>query len=198
MTGRRPRRRVSMTSILARMTASTRRVGLRALGRLGRDQKGATAVEFAFVAMPFFALMFAIIETGLMFFGDQALDSAVTDVSRQIRTGQAQQAGMSASDFKTAICNEVVGLINCANLKVDVETYASFSAITLSTPPIDPNTNQPKVTENYPVTHGGDIVVVRAYYNWPLFVPVLDSYLGNNGSSLLIATAAFRNEPFSW
>jgi Flp pilus assembly protein TadG len=187
-----------MASMLARTTASLRRAGLRALGRLGRDQKGATAVEFAFVAMPFFALMFAIIETGLMFFGNQALDSAVADVSRQIRTGQAQQAGMSASAFKAAVCDGVAGLINCDNLKVDVQTYPSFSAITLPTPKIDPATNQPQVTENYPATHGGDIVVVRAYYNWPLFVPGLDSYFGNNGSALMIATAAFRNEPFSW
>ena len=184
--------------MLARTTASLRRAGLRALGRLGRDQKGATAVEFGFVALPFFALMFAIIETGLMFFGDQALDSAVADASRQIRTGQAQQTDMSASAFKAAICKGVAGLINCDNLKVVVQTYTDFSAITLSIPKIDPTTNLPQVTENYPVTHGGNIVVVRAYYNWPLFVPGMDSYLGNNGSTLMIATAAFRNEPFPW
>ncbi len=40
----------------------------RLLGRYRRDSKGATAIEFAFVALPFFALLFAIIETALVFF----------------------------------------------------------------------------------------------------------------------------------
>ncbi len=45
----------------------------------------------------------------------------------------------------------------------------------------------------------GDVVVVRAFYEWPLaklFPKAID--LGNlqNGDRLLVATAVFRNEPF--
>ena len=168
------------------------------LVRFHRNQTGATVVEFALVAAPFFALLFAIIETALLFFADQALDTAVTTTARLIRTGQAQEAGVSAAAFKTDICNELGGLVNCDNLKVDVQTYASFDAVNLGVP-LDKDGNL-KVTENYNLGHGGNIVVVRAYYEWPTFVPMLGNNLADmpNGTHLLVATAAFRNEPFSW
>ncbi len=168
------------------------------LARFRRNQDGATVVEFALVATPFFALMFAIIETALLFFADQALDTAVSSASRLIRTGQAQEEGMSASAFKTAICDEMGALLDCSKLKVDVEKYSNFDAINLGTP-VDADGNL-KVTENYNTGHGGDIVVVRTYYEWPTFVTGLGNNLANmpDGTHLLVATAAFRNEPFSW
>ncbi len=51
--------------------------GLRRLiVRFGRKDDGAAAVEFAFVVVPFFAILFAIIELALVFFaeGDLALE----------------------------------------------------------------------------------------------------------------------------
>ena len=43
-------------------------------------------------------------------------------------------------------------------------------------------------------------MVVRAYYEWPVIVDLLGNNLADmpNGTHLLVATAAFRNEPFSW
>ena len=40
----------------------------------------------------------------------------------------------------------------------------------------------------------GDIVVVRLFYQWPIYVSLLSNMTGNN--RLLVATSAFRNEPF--
>jgi Flp pilus assembly protein TadG len=182
-----------------------RAAGRGMLMRFRRNQDGATAVEFALVAAPFFALMFAIIETALLFFADQTFDTAVSSAARLIRTGQAQEAGMSASDFKAAICNPDLAqdrsglgaLFDCSKIKIDVKTYSNFSDISL-TPPIDPTTKELNVTENYQPGVGGNIVVVRAYYEWPTFVPGLGNNLADmpDGTHLLVATAAFRNEPF--
>jgi Flp pilus assembly protein TadG len=189
-----------MASFFTRTIALARRAATRGgFKRFGRNQSGATVVEFALVATPFFALLFAIIETALLFFADQTLDTAVSSAARLIRTGQAQEDGMSASDFKTEICNQIVGLFNCdSGLKVDVRKYSNFDAIDLATP-VDTDGNL-HVTENYQTGHGGDIVVVRAYYEWPTFVAGLGNNLANmpDGTHLLVATAAFRNEPFSW
>lgn len=189
-----------MASFFANTITLARRAATRCgLVRFRRNQSGATVVEFALVALPFFALMFAIIETALLFFADQALDTAVSSAARLIRTGQAQEQGLSASDFKTLICNEVGALFNCSTgLKVDVQEYPNFDAISL-TPPLDANGNL-KVTENYNAGHGGDIVVVRAYYEWPVMVNLFGAGLADmpDGTHLLTATAAFRNEPFSW
>jgi len=42
-------------------------------------------------------------------------------------------------------------------------------------------------------------VLVRAYYQWPVFTPLLDFFLANMSGSnhLLASAAAFRNEPYT-
>ena len=168
--------------------------------RLHRNENGATTVEFALIALPFFALLFAILETGMAFFAANVLETAVTNSARLIRTGQAQTQGITAQTFKDSICSQLVYMFNCSSgLYVDVETFASFAAITL-TPPLDQNGNLKQNGYVYQAGHGGDIVVVRAYYEWPTFVTQLGNNLADmpDGSHLLVATAAFRNEPFPW
>ena len=44
-----------------------------------------------------------IMETAIIFFAGQALETAVADSSRLIMTGQAQNASYTASSFKTAV-----------------------------------------------------------------------------------------------
>jgi Flp pilus assembly protein TadG len=196
--------RTAMTSIPDRLRTLPRRASRSWLPRrvrgFGGNQQASTAIEFGIVALPFFALIFAIIETALAFFAGQALETAVTTASRAIRTGAAQSAGLTASTFKASICSQLTYLFSCnAGLYVDVKTYASFAAISLGIP-VDANGNLMTVGYTYNAGHGGDIVVVRAYYEWPVFV----NQLGNNlatqpdGTHLLTATSAFRNEPFPW
>ena len=68
--------------------------------RFVRQQDGAAAVEFALVAAPFLALIFAILETALVFFAGQALETAVANSSRLIMTGQAQNPEFLANGFQ--------------------------------------------------------------------------------------------------
>src|SRR5689334_17386113 len=90
------------------------------LRRFRRNRDGAAAVEFGLVIIPFAALTFAILETGLVFFADQALETSVERASRLIKTGQAQQASYDATTFKSKICYWADTFMNCtANLKVD-------------------------------------------------------------------------------
>lgn len=174
--------------------------GRRLLGRrLRRDESGATAIEFGLVALPFFALMFAILETALLFLASQTLETAVSDAARLIRTGQAQQASYNETSLKTAICNRIYMLFGCIdNLKIDVRTSETFDSINLDDPVEDGELKTDDFIYND--GHGGDIVVVRAFYEWPTFVKLLGQDYSNlaNGKHLLAATAAFKNEPFPW
>jgi len=98
--------------------------------RFIRQQDGATAVEFAMVAAPFLAMVFAIIETALVFFAGQALETAGADSARLIMTGQAQTQGYDQAKFKQAVCAKIYGLFDCTNgLYVDVKNYTTFGAI---------------------------------------------------------------------
>ena len=57
----------------------------------------------AMVAAPFLALVFAILETAIVFFAGQTLETAAADSARLIMTGQAQTTGLRARrEFKTA------------------------------------------------------------------------------------------------
>ena len=107
--------------------------------RFVRRQDGAVAVEFGLILLPFLALMFGIMETALVFFADQTLETAVADSARLIMTGQAQTQNLTATTFKNAVCARIYGLFNCqAGVYVDVRTYSSFGGITY-TPPLDNN-----------------------------------------------------------
>src|SRR3569832_271015 len=82
-----------------------RRKGL--LARFARAERGATAVEFAFVARPFLGLRFAVFELGLVFLVGTTLENATEIAARQIRTGELQTSGGSASTFKAAVCAQM-------------------------------------------------------------------------------------------
>jgi Flp pilus assembly protein TadG len=171
----------------------------RPLARLIRQQDGATTVEFALIAAPFLALIFAILETAIVFFAGQALETAAADSARLIMTGQAQTQGYSQTQFKNAVCGKIFGLFNCAGgLYVDVKTYASFANINNSQLPVDANGNLQTGSFGYQPGGPGDIVVVRLMYQWPVYVSLLGLNLSDLSGSkrLLISTVAFRNEPY--
>src|SRR5690348_2732514 len=80
------------------------------MGRFIRQQDGANAVEFGMVVAPFLALVFHIIETALVFFAGQTLETAGLDSARLIMTGQAQTQGFSQAQYKNAVCAKIYGL----------------------------------------------------------------------------------------
>jgi Flp pilus assembly protein TadG len=169
-----------------------------AVRRLARQQDGSAAVEFGLVAAPFLALVFAIMETAVIFFAGQALETAVADSSRLIMTGQAQTGSYSAATFKNAVCAKIFGLFDCQNgVFVDVQKFSSFASVT-NPSPVDSHGNFTP-PNNYNPGGPGDIVLVRLFYKWPVYVSLLGLNLSNvnGGNRLLAATAAFRNEPYA-
>jgi Flp pilus assembly protein TadG len=170
----------------------------RAARRFARQQDGAAAVEFALVALPFFALIFAILETALVFFAGQTLETAVSDTGRLIMTGQAQSAGFSQADFKTQVCARLAGgLFDCTNgVYVNVKSYTSFGTVNTTAPVANSQFDTTKM--NYTPGTPGCIVAVSLYYQWPVYVSMLGDNLSNlnGGKRLLAATSVFRNEPY--
>jgi len=166
--------------------------------RFIRHQDGATTVEFAMVAAPFLAMIFAIVETAIVFFAGQALETAGADSARLIMTGQAQTQGFDQAKFKQAVCAKIYGLFDCAaGLYVDVKNYSSFASINTAKP-IDANGNLQTGTFGYAPGGPGDIVVVRLLYQWPVYVSLLGLNMADTGGSkrTLMSTIAFRNEPY--
>jgi Flp pilus assembly protein TadG len=172
----------------------------RFIGRFARGRRGAAAVEFALVSIPFFALMFGIIEVGLIYFVATTLEAATNEAARQIRTGQLQGQATpeTAAGFKTLICGQLAWLgSNCTNnLTVQVQTFSSFQTVTQPSPIVNGQINQNNLT--FSLGGPGDIVLVQAFYQWTVLAPALDR-IGtplNGGKMLLTSTSVFRNEPY--
>lgn len=170
----------------------------RLLRRFKNDRDASVAIEFAFIALPFLALILAIFQTSMVHVTSMTLQSAVTDASRLIRTGQAKTMGQAA--FTDEICKHVTATFDCKSLiKVDVKSYSSFSAATAPPVPVkDGVIDTSTFGTSFDTGGAGKIVVVQAAIAYPIVVPLLGNSLVNlNGSKLLImASAAFKNEAF--
>lgn len=167
------------------------------LKNLRKNENGFTAVEFAMVVGPFIALLFGIIEVALVYFATFTLENAVEQAARMIRTGQIQMGGFSASAFKTKVCDQAAGFMDCNKLRVDVRSFGTFGGVT---PPnaFDANGNLKANFEQFSAGNGGDVVLVTVYYEWDLVAKIPGVGLGNmpSGARLIQASVAFKNEPF--
>ncbi len=170
--------------------------------RFSKNRRGSAAVEFAFIAPLFFALIFAIMETAMVFFAGQILETGTQDTARMLFTNQAQGNSWDQNTFKNDLCSRVSVLLDCTGVFIDVKSYPAGTPANLSDPI---NAQGQFVSSNFsyspPPPNSSNIVVVRTYYQWPLFVTKLGYNLANIGSGsdnskkLLAATAAFRVEP---
>jgi len=167
-----------------------------------RDSSGSAAVEFSLVAVPFFALLFAIIETGIVFFAGQVLESGVQDSGRLVYTNQMTGTNTTAAQFKADLCNRVSVLMSCANLDIDIKYFAAGTTIVL-TDPIDGSGNYDTsgLGFNLPAANSTGTVVIRGFYRWPMYVTGLGYNIANigrgtsNSSRLLTGLTAFHLEP---
>lgn len=167
--------------------------------RLMRAREGSTAVEFALIALPFFMLLFAILEIGLILLLDAVVETAVADTGRLVRTGQTQTQNIDKAMMKARLCDEMSVFANdCASRAyLDVRVVNDFSTpLDQEDPMFSGAFDKSKVD----VKPGGpgDMVMVRVWYEHPVVTPFLKQALtkGQDGNVMLTTTMAFRNEPF--
>lgn len=180
------------------MFARRNRLG-RALRRFGRARKGHAAVEFALVAIPFFLLIVGLAEIALLGFAQTSLNFAVSNVARDIRTGNAQLQGFTQTTMEDRLCDDMTTflVLNCEdNLFLDVKKFDSFLSINLDSP--IQNGQFDSGGFDYQPGAPSEIVVVRAYYRWSMLTPVFGDVFQNieGGHRILTATMMFRNEPY--
>lgn len=178
-----------------------KRTGL--VKRWGRDTSGATAIEFAIVAFPFFLFAFGVLGMGLHYFTNTSLEHAVETAARKIRTGQAQVEGKTLADFKQMVCDLGNGYIKCDNkLQIHVQSGANWAAITPK--PCATNgqltASSGQGTDALKASSGeaGAVVLVTACYEWDMAQKLPFLLMGNlaNGSALVQSVATFRTEPY--
>lgn len=164
------------------------------LGRFAKERSGVAAIEFSILALPFFLLIFAILECCIAFVAQEMMANAVDDVSRQLRTGQLDPGEIDEDQIHEALCSRMRILFpsNCPELRVDLRNFASFRDASREVDgglvPIeykfDPG---PAASKN----------VIRVFHPWPVITDILrDRIASPDGTWMLFATATWQNEPF--
>lgn len=166
--------------------------------RLLRDTRGASLIEFAFIAPAFFAILVAIMQTGMVYLAQGGLETAADTASRLLMTGQAQDGGMTADQYRTQVCQALPPYLKCSDLYVDVTTASNFAGANLGPPTMTYNASTGAVTNSFAYNTGtqGAIVVVRLMYLWPVIPAPFGFNLANQPKSkrLLMATAVLKTE----
>ncbi len=164
---------------------------------LRRDQKGATAVEFALLIGPFLFLLLGLMEVSMQYFIATAMDYSVQRTARLIRTGQAQESNLSVDDLRTTMCENMLDIFDCTHNSYFSVTELNSLAATKATLPVK-SSGDFLDSKIYNVGHGGSYIVVRGYFQ---FAPLFDVFGAlsprlPNGNRIAAASALFRNEPF--
>lgn len=172
---------------------------VRALSRFGGARQGATVVEFALIAPPFFALLIAVFEMTLYLFAQQTLQNAAVEAGRLIMTGQAQNANTTQSQFANEVCPMVQALFNCDNLMINVQNYSNFAGANTGAPTLTYNPDG-TVSNTWSYSPGtpGQVMVVQLIYQWPIVGGPFGYVLSNlgNDTTEMMGVSAFRIEPY--
>lgn len=159
--------------------------------RFADNEAGATAIEFALVLPLLIAVIVGTVEIGLVGLVSNTLDNSVQAAARMIRVGDAG-APTTASEFATKVCSGMFeSQASCqAKLAVSVRKFPDFAHAQLAA--ADPPTGQ------FDKGSAGDIILVKATYQWPFFMPffTLDFQQSGPTTVLLDARTTFKNEPF--
>jgi Flp pilus assembly protein TadG len=183
---------------------------------LRMDDRGATAIEFLFIAPLLILLLLTIIDLGVMLTTQALLDGAARSAARLIQTGQVQVTGSPVTTFQTQLCYEMTPLISTSTCQsqiiFEVQNFASFSAVSFT--PCAQNQGQPGSGVVCPFDAGTaeQIIGVQATYNYTFISPWVGACLtlgscwfgvgsssgSNPGTDTvpLVTTVIFMNEPF--
>ena len=156
-----------------------------------RDRSGATAIEFAILVIPFLFVVFATVETSLLFVSQLTLDGGVDQVSRLVRTGQLDAEELKPETFRKLICEKVKIILSCDKLTIDLRTYASFQDVDLSQPG-ESEKNGTQTQQGSAKT----IMALRVYYPWRPVTDVLKVLSNQDPTVMLASVSAFRTEPY--
>jgi Flp pilus assembly protein TadG len=177
----------------------------RAVRALGGDTRGAAAVEFALVSLPFLLLVLASIQTFLLFLFDEAIQTATQAGARSVMTGEVYSSSLNQASFKQSICNRLPSVFNCTNVMVDLQSSADYTS--LNTAPLTPtytctgphNTAPCTLNAfsgNYATDAASEIYILRVMYDFPVIGGGFAFANQPNGTYLMEGTAVFKSEPF--
>jgi Flp pilus assembly protein TadG len=116
--------------------ADSNRRGLPVRMRVWRDESGASAVEFAMLSAPFIFLILCIMQVGLYYMTQSALDGGVMKTADGLRNNFNRSGTPTMPDattLKSTVATNSGGLVrNNATLAVEIRQLSSLSSGTVA------------------------------------------------------------------
>jgi len=142
---------------------------------LVRDQRAASAVEFAIVVGPFFFLLTWLLQLGIFFMAQAALDNGLVSEAVAVRENLVAGTLPSAAAIKTGVASNAGGLIsNNATLKVEIRTLTDLSSGSI--PITDGATDYGSTTSTLVMRASGQVIT---------FVPGFSSFATVTSTALV-------------
>jgi hypothetical protein len=172
--------------------------------------RGATALEFAFVAPLFIMILVMLFDLAILMFLSLTTQTALSRAARFGSTGAEPEAGDRIDGIRTVIETDTFGFLAARDLIIDVRSYGSFDEAAEAEWLIDRNANGLwDHGESFDDVDGdggwsGDagalgpgaadqVAVYRVSAEYRFMTPVLGAALG---PVAIRAAAPVRNEPF--
>ncbi len=147
------------------------------LSRLARDQRGVAAVEFALLALPFILLLICVMQLGLYYLTQVALDAGTVKEAESLRaifsTGTTPVTPAGAT-LKANIVSGSGGGVVSNGLIVEIQPLANLDSGTVA------------ISDGL-ASYGSawTPLVLRAKYSFSTFVPIFGSTWSVNSSAIV-------------
>jgi hypothetical protein len=176
---------------------------------LRRGDRSAVSMELGIIAIPFFTMFLGVMEISYDLFVQATLDNATEVAARSVQVGATVgTAGQSNTAFVTGnVCPNLGPLLDCSLLVVAV--FPIPTGFNYWTAPLQSqlqegvigSTNVNGTCTGIETGVGGQMMVLKAWYNGPTFLGSLVPYFSTNMNNQIVhvttSTAGFVNEYFT-
>jgi Flp pilus assembly protein TadG len=158
------------------------------IGRMGRNNKGATVVEFAIVSTVFFIFIFGILDLGRYFFVEHTLQFATREGVRLALVGN------TLTDASGNCLSREASIIKA--IKDNASSAVDPSKLNISIFPVQSDYSDPKGwQEELNAGEPGDYMRVRTRYTFDFLTPLIATFFSKKAIEMQ-AEATYRNELF--
>jgi len=156
------------------------------LGTFIRHRDGVAALEFALIAPILLLLLMGTVEFSILMYVQSVMEGAAYNASRLGKTGYAASGQTRLQNVLATINARIGGLVDTSQMNVSAISYGSWS----------------QVPQNAPASNvqnlggAGNVVVYTLSYPWHIATPLMQAFLGTNGTYTIQVRAVVQNEPF--
>lgn len=181
----------------------------RRLRALWRNQRGATAIEFAFVSLPVIYMMVGVIEFSVAMTVANSLEAATNLSSRLGKTGYVEDQLSQKETIREEIERRVGPLIDMSKLVIKTTAYKDFEDLDTPDPWNDANANGEVDAGEWTDMNGNNfcdgcsglgsgenVAIYTITYPWKIMTPLIGAIVGENGIITLTAYSVVKNEPY--